>query len=196
MRGEQPTVILETIVTTLDSDGRPHIRPLGVTPRGECLVLAPFTPSRTQDNLRVRRSAVINYTTDVRVFAGTLTGRHQWPVTSARAIEGVRLRDTLAHEELEVIEIEEDSVRPRFLCRTIHAESHAPFRGLNRAQAAVLEAAILVSRLNRLPAEKVDAELAYLRISLDKTAGPHEREAWEWLMEAVDAYRRGQACVS
>ncbi|MFN2349456.1 MAG: DUF447 domain-containing protein [Thioalkalivibrio sp.] len=189
-------MILETIVTTLDSDGRAHIRPLGVTLRGEYLVLAPFTPSRTQDNLRVRRSAVINYTTDVRVFAGTLTGRHQWPVVAARKIDGVRLRDTLAHKEVEVVEIEDDSIRPRFVCRTVFAESHAPYSGFNRAQAAVLEAAILVSRLNRLPVEKVDAELAYLRISLEKTAGPLEREAWEWLMEAVDAYRRGQACVT
>jgi hypothetical protein len=63
--------------------------------------------------------------------------------------------------------------------------THAPFRGLNRAKAAVLEAAILVSRLSMLPREKVDNEIAFLSISVEKTAGPEEREAWDWLMEAV-----------
>jgi hypothetical protein len=62
---------------------------------------------------------------------------------------------------------------------------HAPFRGLNRAKAAVLEAAILVSRLSMLTRDKVDSEIAYLTIAIEKTAGPEEREAWDWLMQAV-----------
>ena len=66
--------------------------------------------------------------------------------------------------------------------------THAPFRGLNRAKAAVLEAAILVSRLSMLPREKIDGEIAYLRIAIDKTAGPEEREAWDWLMDAVKQF--------
>jgi uncharacterized protein len=189
-------MIRETIITTLDAERRPHIRPLGVTLRGERLVLAPFTPSRTQDNLRRHRSAVINYTTDVRVFAGTLTGRRDWPVAAAREIDGIRLRDTLAHQELVIDEIEEDPIRPRFICRVVFTESHAPFLGFNRAQAAILEAAILVSRLNRLAADKIDAELAYLQIAVDKTAGEPEREAWQWLMDAVEAHRRREACTS
>ena len=42
-----------------------------------------------------------------------------------------------------------------------------------------------MSRLHRLPPEKVARELEYLRIAIDKTAGAEEREAWGWLMEAV-----------
>jgi hypothetical protein len=41
-----------------------------------------------------------------------------------------------------------------------------------------------------LPAEKIDAEIAYLRIALDKTAGPVEREAWNWLMARIGQHRR------
>jgi len=52
----------------------------------------------------------------------------------------------------------------------------AHFSGFNRAQAAVIEAAILVSRLNMLPQEKIDAEMAYLRIAVEKTAG---RASWK-----------------
>ncbi len=44
---------------------------------------------------------------------------------------------------------------------------------------------MLVSRLHLLPRAKVESEMAYLQIAIDKTAGPAEREAWEWLQEAV-----------
>ena len=48
---------------------------------------------------------------------------------------------------------------------------HAPFRGFNRAQAACVEAPILVSRLPMLPRGKIDREMAYLEIAIGKTAG-------------------------
>ena len=71
----------------------------------------------------------------------------------------------------------------------MHEATHAPFRGFNRAQAAVIEAAVLVSRLHLLPREKVDAELQYLTIAVEKTAGPAEREAWDWLLARVAEHR-------
>jgi hypothetical protein len=40
-----------------------------------------------------------------------------------------------------------------------------------------------------LPAEKIDAELKYLEIAIDKTAGPAEREAWSWLLERIEQFR-------
>ncbi len=48
---------------------------------------------------------------------------------------------------------------------------------------------MLVSRLHMLPPDKVDSEMAYLQIAIDKTAGPEEREAWGWLRDAVAAHR-------
>jgi hypothetical protein len=71
----------------------------------------------------------------------------------------------------------------------VHRETHAPFPGFNRAQAAVVEGAILVSRLFMLPKEKVDSEIDYLRIAIDKTAGDAERTAWHWLMQAIEEHR-------
>ena len=45
-------LIVETIVTTRDAAGTPHIAPLGLIADGERWVIAPFRPSRTLDNLR------------------------------------------------------------------------------------------------------------------------------------------------
>jgi hypothetical protein len=178
--------IRESIVTTRNADGSAHIAPLGVIVEEPFLVIAPFHPSTTLGNLRRHGFACVNYTTEVRVFAGCISGkRRDWPVVAAERVEGWRLEGALAHSEVAVAAVEEDELRPRFRCRTVHESGHAPFLGFNRAQAAVLEAAILASRLHMLPAEKVEGELRYLRIAIDKTAGAAEREAWGWLMAMV-----------
>jgi hypothetical protein len=96
----------------------------------------------------------------------------------------------LAHTELELVKVEDDEQRPRLFCEVVHESSHKPFRGFNRAQFSVIEAAILVSRLHMLPLRKVETELEYLRIGLEKTAGEPEFEAWEWLIQRVDEFRK------
>jgi uncharacterized protein len=178
-------MIRETIVTTAGADGCAHMAPLGLIAEGNGWIIAPFRPSKTLDNLREVPFAVANYTDDVRVFAGCLTGRHQWPTVDSAEVPVQRLAGALAHAELAVARVTEDAQRPRFHCRVVQVVSHAPFLGFNRAQAAVIEAAILVSRLDMLPREKVEQEIAYLEIAVGKTAGDAEREAWGWLMERV-----------
>jgi hypothetical protein len=181
-------MIRETIVTTADREGRVHIAPIGIIAEGEGWIIAPFRPSTTLDNLRAVPFAVANYTDDVRVFAGCLTGREQWPTIRAGTVPVPRLEGALAHAELAVVRVDEDDQRPRFHCRTVRGASHAPFAGFNRAQAAVVEAAILVSRLGFLPREKVEREIAYLDSAVQKTAGPAESEAWTWLMDRIRAH--------
>jgi hypothetical protein len=90
---------------------------------------------------------------------------------------------TLSHLELVVISVREHELRPRFVCRVAHRASHGPFEGFNRAQAAVIEAAVLVSRLHLLPRAEVEAELARHEITISKTAGHIEAEAWSWLKD-------------
>ena len=184
-------MIFETIITTQASDRRIHIAPMGIREDNGLIVLAPFRPSTTLDNVLENGHAVVNYCDDVRIFAGCLTGRRDWPTVPADKVPCVRLESALAHCELKLERIEEDELRPRLLCQVVHRVSHSPFRGFNRAQAAVLEAAILVSRLHLLPWEKIEAEVKYLAIAIDKTAGPREREAWSWLMEKIQAHRAG-----
>ena len=186
-------MILETIVSSQSPDGRPHLAPMGVHVVGKERLILPFRPSATLDNILANGHAVLNHSDDVRVFAGCLTGRRDWPLADAEKLPIKRLAGSLSHQELRLQRVEDDPLRPRLYCRIIHQASHAPFPGFNRAQFAVLEAAILASRLDRLPWHKIEAELAYLRIGLDKCAGPREHEAWGWLMEKIEAFRAAQA---
>ncbi len=185
-------MIRETIVTTVSAAGAVHIAPLGIIAEGDGWIIAPFRPSTTLDNLRAVPFAVANHTDDVRVFAGCLTGRSDWPMTAADKVPVPRLAACLAHAELAVERVVEDEQRPRFRCRVVHRASHASFEGFNRAKAAVIEAAILTSRLHLLPREKVEQEIAYLAIAVGKTAGAAEQEAWDWLMEKIRAHYGGE----
>ncbi|MGH6818916.1 MAG: DUF447 domain-containing protein [Methylovirgula sp.] len=180
-------MIREVIVTTVDAFGRTHIAPFGLIAAGEEWIIAPFRPSTTLTNLQEVACAVANYTDDVRIFAGCLRGRREWPLVPVGEFPVPRLAAALAHAELVVERIEDDPQRPRFFCRVLRQEQHAPFQGLNRAKAAVLELAVLVSRLDLLPRDKIEREIDYLKIAVDKTAGPEEKEAWGWLMEKVAA---------
>jgi uncharacterized protein len=181
--------IFETIVTVRGKDGSTHITPLGIRYQEGLVILAPFKPSNTLQRLLESRVAVVNYTDDVRVFAGCIVGRRDWPLAPAVKVDSVRLATCLAHEEIEIVEVIDDVQRPQLRCRSVHLQSNAPFRGFNRAQAAVIEASILVSRLSMLPAGRLDSEMQYLQIAIDKTAGEAELEAWSWLLQAIADYR-------
>lgn len=182
-------MIQETIVTTLSSAGKPHIAPMGIHVEPDFRFILPFRPSVTLDNILATGQAVLSHTDDVRVFAGCITGRNDWGLLPSLVVAVPYLADCLTHQELELIDMEDDPVRPRLRCRVVQSFQHKPFQGFNRAQFAVIEAAILITRLGRLPWEKVQRELEYLRIGLDKCAGSRELEAWDWLMEKLDSFR-------
>ena len=94
----------------------------------------------------------------------------------------------MAHIELELVGFEDNDSRARFTGNIVKEVMHAPFRGFNRAQNAVIEAAVLTSRLKMLPQDKIQQDINYLRIAIEKTAGDREREAWGWLMVKIEDY--------
>jgi hypothetical protein len=183
-------LIVESIVTTVDRGGRAHIAPLGLIAEAGDWIIASFRPSTTLDNLHAVPHAVASHVDDVRVFAGCLTGRSDWPLAPTGG-PAPRLAAALSHWELAVAGYADDAVRPRFRMRVETIVEHAPAAGFNRARAAVIELAILVSRLAMLPRDKVRAETAYLRAAVEKTGGDAELEAWGWLVEKMRAFYGG-----
>jgi hypothetical protein len=178
-------MIFETIVTTVNPLGDVHVTPFGIRIESNLVVISPYKPSTTLQNILTMQCAVLNLCDDVRIFAGALTGRKSWQLLAADKIVGYRVADALVHKELKLVHVEDDLVRPQLFLEVVHEGQHRPFQGFNRAQAAVIELAVLVSRLKRLPMEKIKQEITCLQIAIDKTAGEREVEAWGWLIEAV-----------
>ncbi len=181
-------MIFETILTSVNGQGEVHVAPFGIQRQGDTVIISPYKPSLTLSNILASQQAVLNLSDDVRVFAGALTNRQAWALLPTERVLGFRLANALAHEELALLKVEDDAVRPKLHMQVLHRAQHQAFAGFNRAQAAVIELAVLVSRLNRLPKEKVQAERQYLQIAIDKTAGERELQAWGWLIDKIESH--------
>jgi len=176
-------VIIETIVTSVGDDGSVNCAPMGVEWGEETIVLKPFLETATYRNLIATRTAVVNLTDDVRVFARAAISNPEYPTTTAVKVRGVVLVDCCAWREVEVRTIDSTPPRSRIDTVVVHRGFNREFIGFNRARHAVLEAAIYATRLHLLERAFIEAEMARLQTIVDKTAGDHEREAMALLAD-------------
>lgn len=186
-------MIFETIIISVDLAGKPHLAPFGIKYEGEHVIISPYKPSTTLANILATKCATMNLTDDVRVFAGAICKMQNLSSLQTISLQannhaGCRLIDCLAHVDLELLEVRDDATRPQLVMKKVAEFNYKPFAGFNRAQAAVIELAVLASRLHMLPREKIQAEISYLQIAIDKTAGERELEAWSWLIEKIEQF--------
>jgi hypothetical protein len=179
------TLIIEAIVTTMDAAGRINFAPMGVEWSEETIVLKPFLETTTFRNVQATRTAVVNLTDDVLLFARSAIASPQFPWTPAAVVKGAVLEAACAWREVETVALDDAPPRSRIETRVVHRGTRRDFIGFNRARHAVLEAAILATRTHLLPAAQIRDELARLAVPVEKTAGPRERAAWELLVAYV-----------
>ena len=180
-------MILETIVTTMSSQGAINFAPMGVEWGDQTIVLKPFLETTTFQNLRETRAAVVNITDDAMLFAQGAISSPQFPYTAAERVKGAVLEAACSWRELEVLTIDATPPLSRIDARVVHQGSRREFLGFNRARHAVLEAAILATRTHLLPREQIREEYARLQVIVDKTAGPREQEAMQLLTQSVQS---------
>jgi len=180
-------MIVEGIITSRDAGGHVNFAPMGVEWGEERLVLKPFLETTTFRNLTANRTAVFNLVDDVLLFAQAAIGSPQFPWHPAERVAGAVLEAACSWRELEVEAIDATPPRSRIDARIVHRGRGREFIGFNRARHAVLEAAILATRVHMLPAAQIREELGRLEILVEKTAGPREREAWALLTDYVAA---------
>lgn len=179
-------MIYEVIISTMNEDGSSHVAPMGVSQKADFVVLKPFKPSKTLDNILTQKTAVMNIVTDVRVFAGVVTGRSNFNLVALPFDKGFFLKDALSYLTLSLAEIHDDEIRSTLYMNKVDVIHLSSFKGFNRAQAAIIEASVLMSRLDLLSQDKIKQEIKYLEIAISKTAGKKEIQAWEWLMEKYE----------
>lgn len=184
-------MILEGIVTTTGPDGGMHVAAMGPwveerereTGRITRLVLKPFGTSQTGSNLVRTRAGVFHLTDDVLLLARIVAGRLDRPPAArpAEAVSGWVLADACRAYEFAVDSIDDSQERMRLEARVVAEREGRPFLGFNRAAHAVVEAAILVTRLHILDVAEVRRKFAELAVLVDKTGGGREREAFALL---------------
>jgi uncharacterized protein len=177
--------IIETVVTTINPDGSVNCGAMGVEWGGRRIVIKPYRGTRTLRNLRATGAAVVNVTDDILLFSQAALGDPHPPTRPAATVEGAVLDDACSWREVRVEAIDDGGQRARVTTVVVDGGTGREFLGLNRARHAVLEASILASRARLLAAEDIGAELRRLQVVVDKTAGPREREAMEYVARHV-----------
>lgn len=184
-------LLLECVVTTLNLDGGVHVSPMGpiVDQSLTSALLRPYPPSRTLDNLRRSGCCVLHITDDVDLMSRAAIGQLDQPPRT-RATDcgrGAILTDACRWHLLEVVAMDQSQTPALVDCRVSDAGRLRDFTGFNRARHAVIEAAILATRLGFLPHEQVLVQLDGLAAPVEKTGGLVERKAFDRVMRFVHA---------
>lgn len=178
--------ILEGIVTTYNADGTVNIAPMGPLVDDSCdtLVLRPFNTSTTYENLLQTRCGVLHITDDVELFAQAALGSVREP--SFLPDNPLVLANACRWFAFEIESIDDSYERTVLVAKTTTRGTIREFFGFNRAKHAVIEAAILATRLHILPSAEILGEFARLQTLVDKTGSAAEQRAFNLLRQHIE----------
>ncbi len=189
-------MILEGVVTTVSPEGAVNIAPMGprVDESLQRFTLRPFNTSQTYQNLRAHGEGVLHVTDDVLLIAQAAVGKlPQPPLLAAKRVRGWVLADCCRWFEFRVASLDDRQERVAIEAEVVERGWVRDFFGFNRAKHAVLEAAILATRTALLPREEIDADMRRLAVIVDKTAGPREQAAFQFLVEHLQQVQDANA---
>jgi hypothetical protein len=157
--------VVESILTTISKDGQPNVAPMGVWVKASSqLFLRPYHETQTCQNLEYCREAVMNFTSDPRVFFATAF--KETPVSSVQInfepsnrVKPPRIKGMSGYVEVAVKARADKSDTPykEFLCQVQHVEVHSPFPIVHsRARCAAIECIIHATRIQALNKTDVD----------------------------------------
>jgi uncharacterized protein len=182
-------MILEGIVTTVDPEGVVNVAPMG--PRVDAamkkLLLRPFKTSQTYQNLKVHGEGVFHVTDDVLLLAQSAVGQPDPPpmLIPATRVHGHILQESCRFYEFRVTRLDDADKRTTIEARVLASGRLRDFFGFNRAKHAVVEAAILATRVHLLPRADILVEFGKLALLVEKTGGKAEHEAFKHLHDYV-----------
>ena len=182
-------MIFEGLMTSKNENGVINVAPMGPIVRGdfESLLLRPFEGSTTFQNLLTTRRGVFHVVDQVDLIAEAAVRKlQQLPATlPAEVVDGVVLEDCCRWFELEVTTVDTSQPRSEMEARVVHRGKRRSFQGFNRARHAVIEAAILATRLHLIPRAEIEAQYDLLQSAVEKTGGERESAAFEMLRAFV-----------
>jgi len=180
-------MILEGLCTTRNLDGSVNVAPMGPIVNAELTTFhfRPYQTSTTYQNLKRTGQGVFHVTDDVELIAQAAIGQlHETPqFLKTDIVEGAVLASACRWYEFRVTRIDDSLLRTEIETELVHVGRLRDFFGFNRAKHAVLEAAILATRLRLIPLDEIKSRFYELEIAVEKTAGPVERRTYAMLKQ-------------
>ncbi len=172
-----------------------NVAPMGpiVDDEFTSLVFRPFKTSTTYKNLKATGEGVFHVTDDVLTIARGATRKlrpAEFELAPAKHVHGLVLASACRYHEVRVTELDDSEDRTRIVTRIVHTERLRDFFGFNRAKHAVIEAAILASRVHLTCPEAVLTEFDQLQIAVDKTGSAPEHQAMQELRQFIEDHAR------
>lgn len=180
-------MILEGIVTTLGENGRVNVSPMGpiASPDLRTLTLRPFKSSQTYQNLKTHGEGVFHVIDDAEMLARAAVSDITPEMRRASAVNGWIIQGACRALELRVRSLDESTERASILVDVVRIETLRESFGFNRAKHAVVEAAILATRVHFLPREQILSKFDELAVLVQKTGGAAEERGFALLRDHV-----------
>ncbi len=172
-------------MTTVSPSGELNLAPMGpeVDQSMSRFVLRPFQTSTTFANLMERPEGVFHVTDDVLLLARAAIGTLSSPPETfpSEVVQGRVLAGVCRWYEFRIEEVDTSDERATLTAHVVHSGRLRDYFGLHRARHAVVEAAILATRVHLLSPVELRRQFVDLAAIVSKTASPREREAFELL---------------
>ena len=178
-------MIIETIFSTLDEAGSPNFAPMGVAWGGDYLTVRPYRSTHTCRNLLSNGYGVVNLSDDVLAYVRCGLYHEVLPHFPAKSVPGVVFQETCSWREIEVISRSGSDERAELRCRVLHAGRQKDFLGFCRSGSAVIEAAILATRLDRCDLRTTAEKLDHYGEIVEKTGDEPEKQAFRLIRDYV-----------
>jgi hypothetical protein len=182
-------MIIECIFSTVNSAGELNFAPMGLVWGEQEITVRPFLQTSTYQNLQGSGYGVASLTDDVQAYIKTSLVREPLPHFAAKTVPGAVYEGACSWRELQVIEMKDDGLRAEVQCRVMDRGWLRDFLGFCRARNAIIEAAILATRLRFYEPNWILEKLSEYAEIVKKTGDAPEELAfqdisayiWRWL---------------
>ena len=182
-------MIVEGLVTTQNEQGEWNVAPMGpiVEDNLQRLTFRLFPGSQTYANFLENSVGVFHVTDDAALIACAVLNRlpDDLPTQPATNITGKVLSNACRWYEFEIVNHSQHGERTHFEARVVGSGRIRDFLGFNRAKHAVLEAAILATRVDLIPPEQIAESLSTWKPAIEKTGGPQEQAAFAMIEQYI-----------
>lgn len=182
-------MIIEGLITTSNAEGVINVAPMGPIVEGEfqAMLLRPWKGSTTYRNLCCCDEAVFHVVDEVDLIAEAAIRKltHVPPMFAAQVVKGQVLQDCCQWFELQVTDRDLSHDRAEIRATVVHCGQQKPFSGFNRAKHAILEAAILATRIDLLDPSDVRQQFSNFRSAVEKTGTERHRQLFQMLADFV-----------
>lgn len=185
-------VIFEVVASTIDSEGRVNVAPMGVRAKGNLLETRAFKVSKTYLNLASTLEVVFNITNDPFIFASTALKLDWFKLAfeASKTVRPPRLREAEGYIEARASRLVDGGERVLIECVPTYIET----RILNptaycRAKPAIIEAVIHATRVREFASrgfkEKVEGCLNTIGLCMDIVRRVASNSVYMTLMEEI-----------